>query len=269
MKKLLCPLCCAVLVAVLALAACGDSDTTPSTSPAAAFSEAAASPSVTPGEPGTPLPTPTVTGTIAFTTLVADGDLDVCAVNTDGTGLKTLAGGTGCQQYPRWSPDGRKIVYYEAAPGDQDPQQVWVMNADGSGKVELAFDAPEGHVTRNVLASWSPDGTAHRLHLQRSVAARRPLDHEGRRQRTAAADAAGHRRLLALVGEGRHDLVLPVHRRGRRHRHLNDDRERGRQRPQRAAGRSAPVPTGTGSTRASPRRTASTWCVTTSRPTGW
>ena len=48
MKKLLCPLGCVVLVAVLALAACGGSDTTPSASPAAALSEAAASPSVTP-----------------------------------------------------------------------------------------------------------------------------------------------------------------------------------------------------------------------------
>jgi len=113
----------------------------------------AASPSVTPSETGTPLPTPTVAGTIAFTTLAGYMDNDICVVNTDGTGLKTLAGGEGCQQYPRWSPDGKKIVYYESAPGDQDPQHVWVMNADGSGKVQLTDIE-----YRNMFPSWSPDG---------------------------------------------------------------------------------------------------------------
>ena len=142
-----------VLVVVLALAACGGSDSTASSSPSAQPSEAAASPSVTPSETGIPLPAPTVAGTIAFTTLAEYMDNDICVVNTDGTGLKTLAGGEGCQQYPRWSPDGKKIVYYESAPGDQDPQHVWVMNADGSGKVQLT-DIED----RNMFPSWSPDG---------------------------------------------------------------------------------------------------------------
>lgn len=115
-----------LLFLALTLAACGGSDTTASTSPAA-------SPSVTASPSGIPLPTPTVAGTIAFTMRVKDGDDDVCVVNTDGTGLETLAGGTGCQQCPRWSPDGKRITYFESAPGEQDPQQVWVMNADGSG----------------------------------------------------------------------------------------------------------------------------------------
>jgi len=136
-----------VAVAVLALAACGGSDTTATSSPSAPMS-LAASPSPT----AEPLPTPTVAGTIAFTTLAAYMDYDICVVNTDGTGLKTLAGGEGCQTYPRWSPDGKKIVYYESAPGDQDPQHVWVMNADGSGKVQLTDIE-----YRNMWPSWSPD----------------------------------------------------------------------------------------------------------------
>lgn len=45
MKKLLCPLSCALLVAVLALAACGGSDTTASSPSSATPSQAAASPS--------------------------------------------------------------------------------------------------------------------------------------------------------------------------------------------------------------------------------
>jgi len=142
-----------VLLAALALAACGGSDATTAPSPSVEPSPVAASPSVTPSETGTSLPTPTVAGTIAFTTLAGYMDNDICVVNTDGTGLKTLAGGEGCQQYPRWSPDGKKIVYYESAPGDQDPQHMWVMNADGSGKVQLTDIE-----YRNMFPSWSPDG---------------------------------------------------------------------------------------------------------------
>ena len=48
MKKLLCPLGCALLIAVLALAACGDSGTTASGSPSAAPSEAAVTASPSP-----------------------------------------------------------------------------------------------------------------------------------------------------------------------------------------------------------------------------
>jgi Tol biopolymer transport system component len=110
-------------------------------------------PSAAASASATPIPAPTVAGTIAFTSLVADGDYDVCVVNTDGSGLKTLAGGPGCQMYPRWSPNGRKIVYFESQPGDQDPQNLWVMNADGSGKTQLT-----GTSQRSYLPTWSPDG---------------------------------------------------------------------------------------------------------------
>ena len=155
MKKLLYPLGCALLVAAFGLAACGGSDTTPSASPAAALSEAAASPSATPSETGTPLPTPTVAGTIAFTTLAGYKDQDICVVNTDGTGLKTLAGGEDIAGSPCWSPDGNKIAYDEGAPSPKGLSQIWVMNADGSGKKQLTKGSL-GY--RNMMPSWSPDG---------------------------------------------------------------------------------------------------------------
>jgi Tol biopolymer transport system component len=147
------------VIAVLTLAACGGSGTTASSSPSVK-----SSPSVTPSETRIPLPTPTVAGTIAFTTLAAYNDSDICVVNTDGTGLKTLAGvGDSAQsQHPRWSPDGKKIVYsrseiayVESEPGPQESTQVWVMNADGSGKTQLTKDSLG---PRNFLPSWSPDG---------------------------------------------------------------------------------------------------------------
>jgi hypothetical protein len=147
-----------VVVAVLTLAACGGSDTAASTSPSVAPSQAASSPSAA-FPSGIPLPTPTIAGTIAFTRYGEDewtqADHDIWAVNTDGTDLRVLAGGKGCQMYPRWSPDGSQIVYHQSASGDQDPHQVWVMNADGSGKVQLTEDSL-GY--RNFFPSWSPDG---------------------------------------------------------------------------------------------------------------
>ena len=147
-----------LLLPLLALSGCGGSGTTTSTSPPPAPGEAA-SPTVEASSSGVPLPAPTVAGTIAFTRYAENEwtqvDHDICVVNTDGTGLKVLAGGEGCQMYPQWSPDGSRIVYFESMTGDQDPQNVWVMNADGSGKVQLTGKSPENE---SVWPSWSQDG---------------------------------------------------------------------------------------------------------------
>ena len=124
-----------LLLAALALAACGGSDTTGDA--ASSSPSVMDSPSVTPSETGAPLPAPTVAGTIAFTMLAGYKDNDICLVNTDGTGLKTLAGGEGIAGSPCWSPDGMKIAYAEGAPGPKGLSQIWVMNADGSGKTRL------------------------------------------------------------------------------------------------------------------------------------
>jgi len=58
---------------------------------------------------------------------------------------------------PRWSPDAKRIAYFDSVGGDL---ALWVMNADGSNKRKLtnleqsnAFLGPTG----NEL-SWSPDG---------------------------------------------------------------------------------------------------------------
>ena len=150
-----------LVAALLALAACGGSDAeTPASSPEA-LPSVPPSPSVAASSSNIPLPTPTVAGSIAFTRYAENEwtqvDYDICVVNTDGTGLRVLAGGEGCQMYPHWSPDGSKIVYYESRTGDQDPQNIWVMNADGSGKVQLTSDTPKE--PRNFWPSWSRDGT--------------------------------------------------------------------------------------------------------------
>lgn len=55
-----------------------------------------------------------------------------------------------------WSPNGTKIAF-AAYPGYPDfkPEQIYVMNADGSGKTQLTNETEAGCS----YPSWSPDGT--------------------------------------------------------------------------------------------------------------
>jgi Tol biopolymer transport system component len=140
-----------VVIATLALAACGGASTTASTSPTTA-----ASPSAEPTQSTTPLPTPTVAGTIAFVRAVeANVSYDIYAINVDGTGLRPLTETPDWEGHPSWSPDGSRIVYdvYLEGNGERANATVWVMNADGSGKVKLTKGAVVGGTP-----TWSPDG---------------------------------------------------------------------------------------------------------------
>jgi Tol biopolymer transport system component len=83
---------------------------------------------------------------------------DLYLVRSDGTGLKRLTTGAGSEEHAYWSPDGMRIVYRASEP---EWFSIWVMNADGSGKLYLGVgDNP----------SWSPDGKQilfHRLDIDR------------------------------------------------------------------------------------------------------
>ena len=150
-----------VVIAALALAACGGSTSTASNSPSTATL-----PSSDPSDPQLrPWPTPTVAGAIAFSRVVKreEGETlenaDICVVNADGTGLTQLTDEPAWEDHPSWSPDGSKIVYAVCpAPGGLGPSpadaSVWAMNADGSGKVRLT----KGSAGSGFDPSWSPDG---------------------------------------------------------------------------------------------------------------
>lgn len=79
---------------------------------------------------------------------------DIYLVRSDGTGFTQLTADPGNEEHAYWSPDGTRIVY-DVVPveGSDDWNQgrvrIWVMNADGSGKVSLGL---------GTAASWSPDG---------------------------------------------------------------------------------------------------------------
>jgi hypothetical protein len=151
-------LACVVVGATLALAACGGSATNAldSSTPSPTYS-----PPIVTSRPATPLPAPTVAGTIAFAQVrralleVAgrEPNSDICVINTDGSGLKRLTNAPCWEDHPTWSPDGRRIAYCQWRTSDVKTTNIWVMNADGSGKTLLTKGAVGGN-----SPAWSADG---------------------------------------------------------------------------------------------------------------
>jgi Tol biopolymer transport system component len=94
-------------------------------------------------------------GRIAFTCQLPSGSMTtICLSKLDGAGLQQFAhlpAGACC---PHWSPDGKRIAFSAAHGSPPLLSDIWVMNADGSGLVNLTR-APQQD---NQEPSWSPDG---------------------------------------------------------------------------------------------------------------
>jgi len=84
---------------------------------------------------------------------------DICVSKLDGSGMRQLTHSLVNQASltPVWSHDGKRILYRvdTDCPHNCQRDDIWLMNADGSGKTNLTNN-PEG---ANWGASWSPDGT--------------------------------------------------------------------------------------------------------------
>jgi Tol biopolymer transport system component len=73
-------------------------------------------------------------------------------INVDGSGERPLFGSQGGDA-PAWSPDGTKIAF-ESSENNDFVEDIYVMNADGSGRRNLSNNARP-----NQTPQWSPDGT--------------------------------------------------------------------------------------------------------------
>lgn len=91
----------------------------------------------------------------AITLSGTQGNLDLAVVNADGSGLRTVFAGTGPlshQDWPSWSPDGRRFAFSSTHEGNQE---LYAADADGTKPVRIT-NSPgiEAH------PCWSPDGRA-------------------------------------------------------------------------------------------------------------
>jgi Tol biopolymer transport system component len=152
------------LIAIIFFTSCTANKNSPAVSSSTRNKTPTASPIT--ASPTSTEPARVAPGTIAFTrTAVNEGNEgdDIYIIQTDGTGLTRLTEGTKSSKLPTgsfiyteapaWSPDGTRIVY-DFGYGDSETYTVWVMNADGSEKVQLT-QLPLGSLS----PSWSPDGS--------------------------------------------------------------------------------------------------------------
>ena len=93
-------------------------------------------------------------GKIAYTALV-DAQYEIFSVNPDGSEVSRLTTWSKADEDPAWSPDGERIAFARA----DAHFDVWVMNADGTGAVNLTPGAYDGQGTAGRNPTWSPDGT--------------------------------------------------------------------------------------------------------------
>ena len=78
----------------------------------------------------------------------------IVTIGVDGTGRKVLTGTRHSSDEPRWSPDGRQIVFTQERFNTFNVDQIGVMNSDGSAQRTLADTAG-----RDMHPDWSPDGS--------------------------------------------------------------------------------------------------------------
>lgn len=88
-----------------------------------------------------------IKGRIVFTSDKAGSD-DIYTSDLDGQNLKRLTNSPKREAHPKWSPDGKRIVF------SSDLEDLYLMNADGSDQIRLNI-APYKSA---YFPQWSPDG---------------------------------------------------------------------------------------------------------------
>jgi Tol biopolymer transport system component len=118
-------------------------------------------------------------------------------MHPDGTGLRSLTESKQVHHYPRFSPDGRRIVCSTSTPKGH---ALWIVGVDGRDRREIPLEP-----RRHAKACWSPDGrwlAIELLDLQPSE--------NGRLVLTSDLDQLNSRiEVVSVGGEDRRRLNLP------------------------------------------------------------
>ncbi|RKU36339.1 hypothetical protein C6496_13865 [Candidatus Poribacteria bacterium] len=103
--------------------------------------------------------------TVVDAKIVFSGDGNIYVMNDDGTGRRRLTKNMKLSaRNPRWSPDGRRIVFIREVMGfAQRTDELFVMNANGTELQRLTHDDFD-----DSYPSWSPDGKKIVFQSQRS-----------------------------------------------------------------------------------------------------
>ena len=88
-----------------------------------------------------------------------DGMSDIYVAKSDGTASSNITHDTLNRKdsTPSWSPEGRRIVFTRQA-SNQAGSSIMLVNADGSGLVNLTSSPVATTGSSNIDPSWSPDG---------------------------------------------------------------------------------------------------------------
>jgi Tol biopolymer transport system component len=90
---------------------------------------------------------------IAYASGPSRTDQDIFGMSADGSRTRLVYNATGTARYPRWSPDGRKLLF-EANRAAGEPRDVFLINSVGTGLINLTNGFGD-----NREPAWSPDGT--------------------------------------------------------------------------------------------------------------
>ena len=83
-----------------------------------------------------------------------DGNYEIYVMDDDGGNQRRVTVHRGVDEYPAWSPDGKKIAFVSNRNNvNKDRRQIWVIGADGRNPTRLTDGVVDTH------PDWSPDGT--------------------------------------------------------------------------------------------------------------